>query len=531
LNLSNRWSYGGFYAQDQWRLSPRLTLTYGLRWEWQTPAYESRNQSGEVDLTAPNAGAGNRPGAVVFAGGASGRSFGGTDLSGFGPRLGLAWSVFKKTVLRAGYGLYYEKWISGANVGGTLPAFGIDSPGYQASYSKTSQNGGLTPAGILSTGLPVLSTSPNLSATVLNGQSATFVDPSSWKLPRIQNWSAGIQFQITGDMVFEASYIGLHGTRENAYLLSNINQVDPKYLSMGPLLAQSITSPAAVAAGVPIPYAGFTGTVAQALRPYPQYQTLTSYLAKLGKSTYHALELHLRQRFNNGLSFDVNYTWSKNLGYADTVNIGVGGVNNLLENAYNLKTERSLLPNDVPQAFVAAWAYDLPLGAGHHLGASSPALRAILGGWSLSAIQRYQSGTPLQIYSDNNLPLFNYVQRPNRVLGQDPQTGMGIGGFNPAADRRINVNAFSAAPAFTFGNSPPTLGNLRNFPVLREDVAITKRISFSERWNLELYGQSFNIANRHRFTAIVTNSSSASFGKATGSSIGRYVQLGAKVRF
>jgi hypothetical protein len=168
---------------------------------------------------------------------------------------------------------------------------------------------------------------------VLNGQSATFVDPSSWKLPRIQNWSAGIQQQLAGNMVFEANYVGLHGTRENGYLLSNINQVDPKYLSLGPLLTQGITSPTAVTAGIPIPYAGFTGTVAQALRPYPQYQTLTSYLAKLGKSTYNALELHLRQRFNNGLSFDINYTWSKNLGYADTVNIAVGGVNNVLENA------------------------------------------------------------------------------------------------------------------------------------------------------------------------------------------------------
>jgi len=190
-----------------------------------------------------------------------------------------------------------------------------------------------------------------------------------------------------------------------------------------------------------------------------------------------------------------------------------------------------LLPNDVPQAFVAAWEYDLPMGAGHRFGAGSAVARVLLGGWSVSAIQRYQSGTPLQIYSDNSLPLFNYVQRPNRVAGQDPQTSIGISSFNPATDHRMNLNAFSAAPAFTFGNSAPTLGNLRNSPVLQEDVAITKRISLSERWKLELYGQSFNIANRHRFSSIVTNSSSASFGKAGGSSVGRYVQLGGKIRF
>ena len=526
-----RWSYGGIYAQDEWRLTPTLTLSYGLRWEWQTPASETRNQSGEVNLMTSNPGAGNLPGAVVFAGGANGRTFGSTDLSAFGPRLGLAWRLSKNTVFRAGYGIYYDKWISGANVGGTLPAFGIDSPGYQASYSKASQNGGLTPAGVLSAGLPVLSTTSNLSPTVLNGQSATFVDPSSWKLPRIQNWSGGFQQQFTRDMILEADYVGLHGTRENAYLLSNINQVNPEYLSLGSLLNQSVTSPAAVAAGIPIPYPGFTGTVAQALRPYPQYQTLTSYLAKLGMSSYNALELHLRQRFSNGLSFDINYTWSKNVGYADTVNIAVGGVNNLLENAYKLRAERSLLPNDVPHAFVAAWSYDLPMGAGHRFGANNAVARALLGGWSLSAIQRYQSGTPLQIYSDNNLPLFNYVQRPNRVLGQDPESSIGIGSFDPTVDRRINTSAFSAAPAFTFGNSAPTIGNLRNFPVLQEDVAVTKRVSLTERWKLELYGQSFNVANRHRFTSIVTDSSSPSFGEAGGSSIGRYIQLGAKIRF
>ena len=203
-------------------------------------------------------------------------------------------------------------------------------------------------------------------------------------MPRVQNWSVSIQRQLTEDMVFEASYVGIHGTRENAYLLSNINQVDPKYLSLGPLLNQLINSPAAVAAGIAAPYPGFTGSVAQALKPFPQYQTITSYLAKLGKSSYNALELHLRQHFHNGLSFDINYTWSKILGCADTLNIGVGGVNagngNLPENVYNLQNERSLLPNDVPQAFVAAWAYDLPFGSGHRLGGGNPFARALLGG-------------------------------------------------------------------------------------------------------------------------------------------------------
>ena len=525
LVTNERWSYGGIYTQDQWRAVQRLTLTYGLRWEWQTPPSEANNVSGEVSLTTPNPGAGNLPGAVVFAGGANGKTFGSTDFSSVGPRIGFALNASKNIVFRGGYGIYHSKWTSGSN------QFGIDSPGFEASYSNTSQDGGVTPAGSFSTGLPTLSTTPNLTPTVLNHQSATFADASSWKLPRTQNWSFGFQLQPTSNMVFEISYIGIHATRQNAYLLSNINQVDPKYLSLGNLLTQSITSAAAITAGIPIPYSGFSGTVAQALRLYPQYQTLTSYFAKPGKSSYNALQVDLRQRFSKGLSFDINYTWSKNLGYPDTVNIAVGGTNNLPENSYNLRPERSLLPNDVPQAFVATWVYDLPLGAGHRIGGDNPIARSLLGGWTVSAVQRYQTGTPLQIYQDNNLPIFNSVQRPNVVTGQEPQSKIGVSSFNASVDRRINVNAFSAAPPFTFGDSKPTLGDLRQFAVLQEDVTVKKQFSLSERWKLELSGQSFNIANRHWFTSIVTDISSSSFGKAGGSSDGRYVQLGAKFRF
>lgn len=525
LVTHERWSYGGIYVQDQWRPITHLTVDYGLRWEWQTAPSDVNNISGEVSLTAPNPAAGNLPGAVIFAGGANGKSFGSTDLSSVGPRIGFDFSVARNVVLRAGYGIYYSKWNSG------YQEFGIDSPGFEAFYSNTSQDGGLTPAGTFSAGLPTLATKPNLSPTVLNGQNATFDDPSSWKLPRTQNWSAGLQWQLANDTVFEVDYVSIHGTRQNAYLLSNINQVDPKYLSLGNLLNQSVTSSAAIAAGIQIPYPGFVGTVAQALRPYPQYQTLTSYFAKFGKSNYNALQVDFRRRFNKGLSFDVNYTWSKNLGYPDTINLGYGGVNNLPENAYNLKPEYSLMPNDVPQALVATWSYDLPFGPGHHFGGENQIARTLLDGWTAAALQRYQTGTPLQIYEDNNLPIFNSVQRPNVVSDQNPQTSIGIGSFNPATDRRINLNAFSAASAFTFGDARPTLGNLRQFPVLQEDIALTKQFSLREGWKIQLSGQSLNVANRHRFTSIVTDFSSASFGKPGGSSDARYVQLGAKFLF
>jgi hypothetical protein len=519
LDYSTRWSYGGIFAQDDWRVTPSLTLTYGLRWEWQTPTREKRNLSATVDLEAPNPGASDRPGALVTAGSGHDDAFGKMDLGAIGPRAGFTWRLGERTGVRGGYGVYYTKYTPG-------PGGGIDTPGFQGTFNRVSTDNGLTPAGFLADGLPAFEASSTISPTLLNGQSAPYIDSSSWKLPRTQNWSVTLQRLLGSRTTVEASYVGLRGSRQNAHLMRNINQVDPKYLSLGALLTQSVTSPAAVSAGIQIPYPGFVGSVAQALRPYPQYQTLTSFYAKPGENTYNALELRLSQRLIRGVSFDVHYTRSRSEGYADTVNIGVAGVNNLLLDAYNPETERSLLPIDVPHALVASWIVELP-GGGHR----NAVVRMLAGGWTVAGVHRYQSGTPLQLIADNNLPLFNRVQRPNLISGVDPQTQISAGDFDPLTDRRINLAAFSAPTPFTFGNSPPTMDSLRNFAVLQEDLAVTKRITFGERWRIELYGQAFNLLNRQRFTGIVTNFSSPSFGLATGSSLPRYIQLGAKVVF
>jgi len=521
VNTSARWSYGGIYAADEWRANSSLTLTYGLRWEWQTPTREANNLSSEIDLTAPNPGAGNIPGALVVAGhGHDDDAFGKMDFGALGPRVGFNFRPRERIGIRGGYGIYYAKYTSGSNY------FGIDSAGFQGVYSRTSTDNGLTPAGLLTQGLPSLAASATIAPTLLNGQSATYIDPSSWKLPRMQNWSIGFQHQLGPATTWEASYVGMRATRQNAYVMLNVNQVDSKYLALGSLLTQSATSPAAVAAGITLPYPGFTGTVAQALRPYPQYQTLTSFYAKSGENTYKAVELRLTQRVSKRVSFDIHYTWSRSEGYPDTVNIAPSGVNNLLADASHPENERSLLPIDVPHAVAASWIYEVP-GSGMR----NAFLRSVAGGWTIAGVHRYQSGTPLQIVSDNNLPLFNYVQRPNLVAGQDPQNHISAGDFNQATDRLINLAAFTAPAPFTVGNAPPTLGDLRNFPVLQEDLAITKRISLGEHWHVDLYGQAFNLFNRQRFTGIVTNFSSASFGKATGSSLPRFIQLGGKVSF
>lgn len=514
-------SYFGTFVQDEWRVMPSLTLTYGLRWEFQTPPTEKHNRYGELALNKPNPAAGNIPGALIFAGrDGYGSSLLNTDYSAWGPRFGLAWRAPGNTVVRAGYGIYYSSNF-----------VGIYSPGFSTTAQATSLDSGLTPAGSLSAGIPVLTPVTEPTSTVQNGQSVTYYGKGVTAMPRTQQWSIGIQHQFGSNLLLEANYVAMRSTRQNGARYENLNQMDPKYLSLGSLLTQNVTSAAAQAAGIRVPYAGFTGTVAQALRPFPQYQTITSANAKLGSSFYNALELHARKRFSAGLSFDASYVWSKNTGYPDTDRILFGLTNNYLQNQYAQGLEHGLMPNDVPHAVVLSYVYQLPFGEGQRYGNSTRLLRTIAGGWSLSAIQRYQSGTPLAVSTTNTLPGFSYVLRPNVVAGQKLSSSISVGDFNPTVDSRINKSAFAYPAPYTFGTAAPTYNDLRNFPVLQEDISITKSVTFTERFNMQLYGQAFNMLNRHRFTQFNANFASSSFGLPSGASTPRQVQLGLRFSF
>ncbi|MBC7927621.1 MAG: TonB-dependent receptor [Bryobacteraceae bacterium] len=515
--------YAGLFAQDEWRVSSALTLTFGLRWEMQTAPYENHDRLSGVDLNAPNPGAGGRPGALQFAGEGTGRLGSRTltdpDFSAIGPRFGFAWRALSRTVLRGGYGVYYNSNYTG-----------ISSLGFNAATDLISGDNGLTPARLLSAGLPPLQNAVNVSPDAANGLSATYYEQSSAAMPRSQNWSFTIQHQLSESLSAEASYVGLHATRQRAEQLTNVNQVDPKFLSLGSLLTRQANSAEAIAAGIALPYPAFRGTVAQALRPFPQYQTLTSDAAKIGMASYHALELRIRKRFRQGLSMEGNYTWSKNIGYPDLPNIAFGGVANYLQNHYDLRAERSLMPNDLPHAFVLQYVYDLPFGTGRFAG--GPALvRALARGWSVSAVHRYQSGTPLQLLMNNTLPLFNRVLRPDVVAGAKLSSGIGNADFQPSTDRIVNRAAFAAPGAFRFGNSAPTYASLRNFPVLQEDLAVTKQVRIKESLSLEIYGQAYNALNRHRFANFDTNFSSAGFGQARSTNLPRFIQLGMRIKF
>ena len=185
------------------------------------------------------------------------------------------------------------------------------------------------------------------------------------------------------------------------------------------------------------------------------------------------------------------------------------------------------MPNDTPHSVVLHYVYELPFGrpGAHRL------VRNMAGGWSLSGVHRYQTGTPLQLTMNNTLPLFNRVLRPDLLSGQNASSGISNADFQPNTDRIANLNAFAVPGAYRFGTAPPTTGGLRNFNVLHEDLALTKQTTLHERLSLEIYGQAYNVLNRHRFANFDTNYSSASFGRPRAVSLPRFIQLGLRLRF
>jgi hypothetical protein len=272
------------------------------------------------------------------------------------------------------------------------------------------------------------------------------------------------------------------------------------------VLTQNITSAAAQAANIKAPYAGFTGSVAQALRPYPQYLNIVNNSNPNGNSTYHALQMKFTRRLSRGLTVQGAYTWSKSLTDGNiAAGGGVGG-----QDFYNRRLEKSLSPNDVPHIFVVAYTWELPFGKGKNL-LNSGVLAHIAGGWQLSGIQQYSVGKPVQLTANNGLPIFNGVLRPDVIIG----TPMTVSHTDPLANPWFNKAAFAVPGSFRFGTAARSYTDLRAANSYNESFGLMRSIKLWEKASLVLRGEFFNAFNRTVFGAPVANISAANFGRVT----------------
>jgi hypothetical protein len=508
-----------FYGQDSYKVMPRLTLNYGLRYDLDLPASEAFDRLSAVDPTLANPDAGNILGAYTYFGSGTGRNGRkrpqDTYKKAFGPRVGFAYSINDKTVLRGGYGIFYEPMKEGsfADQDG-LGFFNIE---------------GLSTANVapfqIDSGVPhIFPLFGPLTPGGQNGNSGVILVPRSSGRPAdIQSWNLDVQRQITANMVISLAYVGSKGTHLPALNIIP-NQVNPSFLSLGSDLTKNATCltnggcPNAIAAGVKLPYPSFSGNINQLLRPFPQYgnfnQEDNSFTPdRTGNSTYHAMQLQVDKRFAQGLSFLVSYTISKNITDADSAGPGVSGFigtgSFIGQNSYNRGAEKAVSQLDTPQALVASFFYELPVGRGKRYLSEGGWVDRVVGGWYVSGVGSYKSGQPTTVYGPCGGTAGDVLFGGCQVAGANARVNVVPGvketnkssNFNTATTPFWNPNAFTVAAPLTFGNEPRSLSSARTFGSRNEDISLGKKTRlFGERATIDFRAEFFNIFNRHIYT-------------------------------
>ncbi len=514
--------YYALFFQDSFKIKPNFTINYGLRWDVDVPRYEVHGNTSNIDLKAPNSGANGFPGALVFAGKGTGRNgnvheqWAKTWHKDFGPRIGFSWAPgfgHDKTVIRGGFGILYGALLY-ADFGGFNR---VGFTGNPAFFSPDGQGpAGFNPAFKLDSGFPAYTPPPNFDPAQLNYQGPQYVDPSFGRPATVNNWSLELQHELASDLIMDIAYVGQHSTHLHTNFNAT-NSLNAKYLSLGTLLNQSISSPAAAAAGISAPYASFPSnfSVAQALVPHPQYFGFNTdgTLENYGQSSYNALQVSLRRRFRNGLNLLASYSWTKTLTDADDAlpffaTLHGGGS---AQNPFNKKGEKAISNQDVPHTLVLSYVYDLPFGHGKKFLSGGGVKDRIVGGWSISGIHRYQSGQPISFAAAAiGAPAFAGGFRFDRVKGQPLFSQVYQSGhFDPFKDSIFNSAAFTdpnaacgtpaGCSAYVFGNVPRTTGEVRMGHYLHEDFNILKRTRITESTDILLQFSMLNAFNRHIF--------------------------------
>jgi len=539
--VAQTFHYHGFYAQDDWHVSRKLTVNLGLRYEFTQPPAEDKNQYTDFTPTKPNPAVNNYPGALRFAGSGPGREGTRSLVPGWygawGPRLGLAYSLDSKTTIRAGAARSFSKVsvVSGSD----------HYEGFIGQYAFASNNQGVTPAFNWDTGLPPYPLPPQINPAFQNNQNVDFWNyKDAVRAPESFNWTLSIQRQISANTVIEADYNAVVGTHLQAGLL-NMNQVPTSVYNQlvatygGAqalnLLRSDISSATAQAANIPIPYPNFTNplvqqnrTVAQALRPFPQYlniQTADQGGDKSGHSNYQALVLKAERRFSGGLTFQWNYAFSKLLTDSDTYYANAG----LAEDQYNRRLEKSIGAYDQTHVVKLSTVYELPFGHGRRFLTHGIA-NQVFGGWRFGAVQTYASGTPIALSQNNPLPIFNGQDRPTITTYSGWRAATQGSSFDPNVDNFYNKSVFPTQLTYVFGNSTRFNPLLRTFPGFNEDVSLGKAFHLTESKHLDFRLEAFNLLNRTVFGNPDSNLNSKTFGVVNSqANLPRQMQMALKL--
>jgi hypothetical protein len=499
--------YAGFYFQDDWKISSRLTLNLGIRYDLYTQPVDSRDRGALFDART---GFMALPGKDGFS-----RAIVRADHNNWAPRLGFAYAASRKFTIRSGAGIFYSRREQNNGV----TQIGANIPNTPAIlFPVISATGTIAPPVTLNSPIIAGQTDPKFAGiTAANPVSYNTRTPDFTNVPDpyAAEWNLSLQYEIRQNLMVEASYSGTKGTK--LITRQNLNQIR---------LADAL--------------AGRTG---QADRPYPTINNSVGFDAAIGNSMYHSMNLRMEKRYSSGFAFMVNYTWSKNIesnGNGDSSYNQNGGTTLPLD-TYNLWRERSYAPLDVPHVVNFNYGYQLPFGAGKHwLNQKGPA-DWIFGGWQINGIATYRSGFPTDIRSSRVAAanqMYATLNVPDRIQGVSmylPDKGVD-GWFNPAAfTDPLTVRNDKGNPITLFGNAARRVARGPSSKNL--DFSLFKNFRIRERANVQFRAEAFNLTNTPTFFLPSASNAAltlgtANFGKLSSSSAtGRQLQFGLKLSF
>lgn len=502
--ISTQGLYFAAYMQDDWKVTDKLTINLGLRWDVGIGDREKYNRLAYFDPAYPSPlgtvpGLPNLSGALQWIGGNNPSNQQETDFRNFGPRFGFAYSFDSKTVLRGGYGIFFLPRNIQGNGDGAVEAI-------RTTNMATSLDNNITPYNTIDNPFPQGILPPLNDRNPLANVGQSIAAPEhAFRNGYSQTWSLGIQRELPWGMVLDAHYWGSKSTR--LPVSWNINQLPDQYLALGSHLNDS----------VPNPFYGIitTGSLAakttsrqQLLLPFPQYTGITQVFVPAANSTYEAGTLQVEKRLSSTVTFLLAYTRSKAIDDVRTP-----------YDIYNRRLEKSLSSFDAPNQFRLSGVWSIPYGHDRHYGKSSNMiLNFLLGNWNLNGILNIQSGFPIAI------------SRSALVV-----PGANVQVSNPSLAEWFNTSSFTVAPAFSYGNVGPVLTGVRTDPVRNVDAVLVKNFALKigdHQITTQFRSEFYNLFNHPQFAVPNGTITSQSFGVITSQANSpRDLQFGLKVSF
>jgi hypothetical protein len=516
--------YYAMYFQDEWKIMPKLTLTFGIRYSLELPRTEELNQYVFLDMASTSPLNGKVPGydlrgGVGFVGvGGLGRRTQIADKTNWDPRIGIAYSLNDRTTIRTGFGVF-----TSSIAPNTDSSLGFS----RTTASLVAQPDGVTPLYNLSNPLPGGFVPPTGNADgLLTNIGQSIGGPlRQQRLPYQTQWSFDVQRQLPWRTVIEVGYAGSAGVA----LPSGVqyNQLPDQYLSLGTQLNQTVANPFyGIITDSTSTLSRTTVQRGQLLRPFPHFTGMSANQAPVGHSTYHAMQMRVERRFDAGLALLFAWTHSKLIDNVGDFGGFLGPSGYANNNCF--ACDRSLSFYDIPDVVRLSMRYELPFGVGKPRLNSGPLAR-IAGGWSSGLYFTWDNGTPVQVTNPNDSNSFGGSSRPD-ATGETARLDSrkledGAQWFNPAAFRR--------SAQFTFGNVSRNLPDVRNPGTYNFDILIEKRISITERFSLDFRTELFNAFNNVVFAGPQTSITSADFGLIRLSQVNtpRQIQFGLRFSY